>query len=230
MAYPVGYQSLLARILRVGNVENKPRYVEGDNPTLVMGFINDALTHLDDELASSIQDYKVETTPLTVETGDVSTLLPDLFLKLRRLYFTEGGELHEVEPFMLAEQTMITNASVVAGGTSRIRYNIFGNVIRWAPLPTRDYAMMMEYVRTTPQFTDPSADESLNFIHGWDRWVVNEIGAMILEMEGLDGSSIQAKADKALTGIKNAAMDRNQADPEYMVLLPNDRYYYRSRQ
>jgi hypothetical protein len=216
-------------------VENSDRYtavVNGnDNRLLTMRYINQALTRLDDEITAQVQDFRVTTSVFTLASGTNTEGLPALYYKLRRIYYTEAdGRVVKIEPFMLEEETLISESAVlVGGGQSRIRYAMVGDNLRFAPMPEQDYDVTIEYVRTTPIFVDPTMDEVLDFVNGWDRFVVNEVGAYIIELEGRDGSSFQAKAERELQGILSAAMERNHADPDHMVWLPNDQYYRRSR-
>ncbi len=231
MAFAVGYQELSATILALANVKKNTRYTDTFGKVDVMRLVNRSITRLDDEVGKEVPDFHVASQDIALLTGQTVKALPALFKELRRLYYTVSGstEVRPVKPFMLEEQTMLEGAYASIGTWSDIRYRIFGQNIRFLPTPTQNYDLTLDYVRTSPLYTDPTADEQLEFVNGWNRYVELRVASQIIEIEGRDGSVFAGEAQVELRGIIESARSRNRADADYMVYYPNDVVYNRRR-
>lgn len=221
MAWPVAYSDIKARILVLADVVNSPRHTSVSSP--LMTFVNGSISRLYDEITAKVQDFSLTETPITITKGVSTVGLPSDFYKLRDVFITDGDLQHKINPFSLQQEAYINSIAVLNPMGAPFRYRLQGSNLFFAPVPSDTYPGTLKYVPTAPLFTGSAT--TVDFVNGWDTFVLWDVAAMVLDIEGRESGVFHQRAEQELQRAVHAAATRNHADPELIMYFPDDATY-----
>lgn len=221
MAWSVAYSDLKGRILVLADVVNSPRHTSVNSP--LMTFVNGSISRLYDEITAKVQDFSLTEIPLSVPKGNSTVGLPSDFYKLRDIYVTDGNLSFKIHPFSLQQEAYINSIAVLNPMGAPFRYRLQGSNLLFSPVPEDTYSGVLKYVPTAPLFIGPAS--AVDFVNGWDTFVLWDVAAMVLDIEGRESGVFHQRAEQELQRAVRAASTRNHADPEPIMYFPDDVTY-----
>jgi hypothetical protein len=180
-------------------------------------YINQSAGELHDLLVAKYEDYYTTFTTFTLTAANNIQILPNDFLKLRRLQFNDAAgpnPWRQVPQFSMEdmERTNSTYRAAFAYGPYRA-YRIFQNGIWMSPEDDASGTYRMFYVqRFIPMVLD--TDEMADW-QGWSEYVIVDATIKCLNKEESEIGPLMAAKAALLQRIEWASANRNAAEPQH---------------
>lgn len=191
----------------------------------VNAWLNESLQALYGMLQSAWgDDYFTTQTTITTTASQGYTAYPTRFVKLRALAWVRGT--NDVVKLERAAQDDIdvSHWTARAWTTYVPSYRLTLDGIRWYPVPSAQYTLVISYVQAP---ADLSADgDTFDAGPNWEEWVICDVCAKIADREEKDPSVWLAKRGQAELRIRESAPQRDEWRPQQVRdLLNGERDY-----
>lgn len=177
--------------------------------------INSSANELWDLLVSTVEDYGLTSSTISVVAGTDTYSLPSNFYKLRGVDLVVDGNGNAVtlKPFNFAERNayLFTPTWNVVG-LSYLRYHVVGNSIRFVPVPNQAQTVKLWYI---PVLTQMSADgDTLDGVNGFEEYVVVDAARKLRVKEESDTTQLDMEKAALIARIQAMAADRDHGTAE----------------
>lgn len=196
-------------------VASRGQYENSDDitPTLLNGFINEAIAELWDLLVAKWQDYYTTSTTFAFVAGTDTYALPSGFYKLRKVELQQApgppATWEKIEPHDLAIAHEFRT-----GGGRHYRYRIQAGNLVFVPLPSIVETIRIYYVPVAPLL---AADgDTITGINGYEELCIQLALKRCKDREDLDTSGIEREIDRLERRIRTAADARDATEPFYL--------------
>lgn len=178
-------------------------------------FINSSANELWDLLVSTVDDYGLTSTNLSIVAGTDTYSLPAAFYKLRGVdvVVDASGNAVTLKPFNFAERNNFAfTPTWNLVGLAYLRYHIQGNSLRFIPIPNTVQTVRVWYI---PVLTQMSADsDTLDGVNGFEEYVVVDAARKMRIKEESDTSALDMEKAALKQRIEAMAASRDQGSCE----------------
>ena len=175
----------------------------------IVEIINEGAADLHELITDAYQDYFLTSTNLSVANSDRSVLLPDDFLKLRKLFMFDGADRYELTPMNLDELAGTSTTSTV----SYPRYKLGGNSLHFSNGFDSARTLELWYIKRFKKITDNKETLTPEIPDGFERYIVGYAAAYILGKEESDPSIAIMAMDRAKAQIFSVVHNRDASGP-----------------
>lgn len=193
-----------------------------------VGFVDD--TELDGMINTSLGIWhgmvvravpeRYEATDTISANGATSYALPaDHLATLGVEYQSSSSEYIDLERVMFHDRNKYgqTTSSMALG------YRLSGTAIVLIPAPSSG---TYRHVYVTAADVLASDSDTIDGVNGWESWIVYDCAVKMLQKEESDASQVMKDRDRLWREIEAAAVDRELANPKYVVDTRTKRWSY----
>lgn len=183
--------------------------------TRVRDYVNSAGAELHQILVDSFENYFLKIDTFSLATDQEKYLLPNDYLKTKKLFIKEGDVRVVISSFNLDEFDRSEHYAVpLTYGDSRyLRYRIEGSFLYFTPTPRQGDSIEHWY---TPQYKKLINDgDELNYSVpvGWDEYIIVTAAMKCLVKEESDTAPLAIEKQQLEQRIINAAANRDEGEP-----------------
>lgn len=178
------------------------------------GYINLSYFELYDLLITAYGENYFVAAPDTFNTvnGTAQYALPDDLYKLLGVDLRlSNGQFRTLKQFNFGDRNRRPLNNLVGPYTEELRYRLNGSDLWLAPTPTSVQTIQVWYAPTLPPLTDD--DDVLVSVSGWEEYVIVDAAIKCLNKEESDVSVLMASKQALATRIREAAANRDEAEP-----------------
>lgn len=181
----------------------------------LLSYINSSYAELYDLIVSRFEDYYVESTELTITSGNSTITLPSDFYKLKGLDRKYGSstEYCTVERFDWKSRNQ-RNSSVARSslGVSNTSYRIVKDEIRILPEADAPGTYRLWYIPTFTRLSDDA--DTVDGVNGWEEYIVIDAAIKMMQKEESDVSVLAAQKNMIVKRVEDMAQQRDADMPE----------------
>jgi hypothetical protein len=190
-------------------------------------YINSSIAELYDLLVQKWgEDYFIEEGRATSDGVSTTIPLPSNFFKLMGVdlqYSGAPGGWVSLRQFQFAERNRASYPSMPAspyGGLVNTRYRLSGKNILFSPAPGAGQVFRFWYVPRVPKLVNDG--DQMDFISGWEEYVVVDAAIKALAKEESDVSVLMAQKGALVARIESAAANRDGGAPAQVSDVRDD--------
>ena len=219
MANKVRLKTLISRIRARGEIRDV--YVSDD---VMVDWINSAVKDLHEQILGVNQDYFVKTSDnISIKSGTDKYSLPEDFasaIKVELLY--QGTtDWRKLSKFSVSD---MNNNESFAPTRLQWRYRILDDYLYISPTPATTGTVRIWYVPVPPDAVD---NEEIDFIYGWDEYVLLECLVRHAHKEESDPTGFATSQARVLDRILSRAKNRDLGEPNVVRDVEREGFYTR---
>ena len=152
--------------------------------------INSSIAELYDLIIANGDEYYLSSTTITTVSGTDAYNLPTDFYKLKGVDLKlSSTEYYTLKPFNFNERNRNNESSWNATRGTNIRYRLFGNTIKFSPIPNAASEIKLWYVPVATQLVSDS--DTLADLNQFAEYVITDVAIKYLIKEESDVAVLQ---------------------------------------
>lgn len=185
----------------------------------IVGYINQGIAELHDELISLYEDFYVSSAPIALP-ADSPMDLPNNFYKCLGVDLNSSGVTYRLKPFHFGERNSYSNPVFSSAGAPSLFYGIQGDELKFMPDTTISGTGTLWYVPEPQQFALGSSEDAVELnikarqiAIGYEEYIVLDGAIKCLIKEESDYSTLVALKEQQRQRIIGAAARRDAGEP-----------------
>jgi hypothetical protein len=182
------------------------------------GYLNSSANELWDLLVSTVEDYGLSSSTVSLVAGTDTYSLPASFYKLRGvdLVDSNGNIIATLKPYNFRERASYSYSPTWnLAGLAYLRYHVQGNSIKFVPLPNQNQNVLLWFIPVLTQMVSDS--DTLDGVNGFEEYVVVDAARKMRIKEESDTSQLDMEKAALKQRIESMAASRDQGSCELIT-------------